>query len=170
MWIKTHRCLVCMKDPSLINASSPRTSPIYTKTICFCMNIYELFTWIVKQKWCTSLVCIWIAYFRIGTSSWDTIGVCVVVTAWADPERGQGSGPPLENHKWLWFSLEILVLPASRGMFLRPSVKYTLMAKITTTKTVASTPLPPFWIHLSMNYILLSTWETEYEESSNWFI
>ena len=25
MWIKTHRCLVCMKDPLLINASSPRT-------------------------------------------------------------------------------------------------------------------------------------------------
>ena len=25
MWIKTHRCLVCMKDPQLINASSPRT-------------------------------------------------------------------------------------------------------------------------------------------------
>ena len=25
MWIKTHRCLVCMKDPYLINASSPRT-------------------------------------------------------------------------------------------------------------------------------------------------
>ena len=25
MWIKTHRYLVCMKDPSLINASSPRT-------------------------------------------------------------------------------------------------------------------------------------------------
>ena len=25
MWIKTHRCLVCMKDPSLIKASSPRT-------------------------------------------------------------------------------------------------------------------------------------------------
>ena len=25
MWIKTHRCLVCMKDPKLINASSPRT-------------------------------------------------------------------------------------------------------------------------------------------------
>ena len=25
MWIKTHRCLVCMKDPLLNNASSPRT-------------------------------------------------------------------------------------------------------------------------------------------------
>ena len=25
MWIKTHRCLVCMKDPKPINASSPRT-------------------------------------------------------------------------------------------------------------------------------------------------
>ena len=25
MWIKTHRCLVCMKDPKLIKASSPRT-------------------------------------------------------------------------------------------------------------------------------------------------
>ena len=25
MWIKTHRCLVCMKDPKLINASSHRT-------------------------------------------------------------------------------------------------------------------------------------------------
>ena len=25
MWIKTHRCLVCTKDPLLINASSPRT-------------------------------------------------------------------------------------------------------------------------------------------------
>ena len=25
MWIKTHRYLVCMKDPLLINASSPRT-------------------------------------------------------------------------------------------------------------------------------------------------
>ena len=25
MWIKTHRYLVCMKDPQLINASSPKT-------------------------------------------------------------------------------------------------------------------------------------------------
>ena len=25
MWIRTHRCLVCMKDPELINASFPRT-------------------------------------------------------------------------------------------------------------------------------------------------
>ena len=25
MWIKTHRYLVCMKDPLLINASSPKT-------------------------------------------------------------------------------------------------------------------------------------------------
>ena len=25
MWMKTHRYLVCMKDPKLINASSPRT-------------------------------------------------------------------------------------------------------------------------------------------------
>ena len=25
MWIDKHRCLVCMKDPYLINASSPRT-------------------------------------------------------------------------------------------------------------------------------------------------
>ena len=25
MWIKTHRCLVSMKDPLLINASYPRT-------------------------------------------------------------------------------------------------------------------------------------------------
>ena len=24
MWIKTHRCLVCMKDPWLINATSPK--------------------------------------------------------------------------------------------------------------------------------------------------
>ena len=25
MWIKTHKCLVCMKDPLLIKTSSPRT-------------------------------------------------------------------------------------------------------------------------------------------------
>ena len=55
---------------------------------------------------------------------------------WPDPEGGQDFPDSLENHKWLYVSLEILVQTplekqldpfgpiASRGRFALPSVKY----------------------------------------------
>ena len=47
MWIKTHRCLVCMKDPLLINASSPKTYK----------SRYNLFKDERVRAWC--FVCGW---------------------------------------------------------------------------------------------------------------
>ena len=94
--------------------------------------MHECFDIIV---WCIAGECSWPLFNATSIKKHDE--------TYADPEGRQGTGPPppLENHKWLYVSLEVLIRSplkklletlgpiASRGKVVLPSVKFVVETK-----------------------------------------
>ena len=79
----------------------------------FLLVLYTITDHIKYDAYDENICCIFCGHLRVNTSTGPDFSLKVISNSWADVEKGGGGGmgvrTPLENHKWLLVSSEILV-------------------------------------------------------------